>query len=324
MKTQNITIVGLRRTGRSIALAIKASALDVTLIGHDSSSDLHKQALESGAIDKAESNLIRAAAAADILVLAMPAVELEGTLRAVGGDLQEHTLVIDLTALKGPGIKLAGRYLQRGHYIGARPVLSAETFADGLAGAGKARADLFTNSVFCLMPGADTDPQAIETAINFGRLLGASPYFVDPLEYDSLAQGVESMPGLLAAAIFASVSKATGWRDILRFAGLPFATVTMPVAAEAAELAHLALNDKLATLRWIDALMAEIEVLRRVIYAGNPEVLTAVLDEANLSRDRWLQERGENDWLELTDPPVEMPGMGQRFLGGLANLGDKR
>ncbi len=324
MKTQNITIVGLRRTGRSVALAIKASPLDFTLIGHDSSSDLNKQALASGAVDKAESNLIRAAAAADILVLAMPSVDLEDTLRAVGDDLQEHTLVIDLTALKGPGIKWAERYLKQGHYIGARPVLSAGTFTDGLEEADKARADLFTNSVFCLMPGVETDPQAVETAINFGRLLGAVPYFVDPLEYDSLAQGVESMPGLVAAAVFASINKTTGWRDILRFAGLPFATVTMPLETEAAELAHLALNDKLATLRWIDALMAEIDALRRVIYAGNPEVLTAVLDETSLSRARWLQERGKNEWLEITDSPVEMPGMGQRFLGNLANLGDKR
>ena len=324
MKTQNITIIGLRRTGASIALALKASPLEFTLIGHDSDPDLHKQALKSGAVDKAESNLVRAASAADILVLAMPSVQLEGTLRAIGEDLQEHTLVIDLTALKGPGVKLAEQYMQKGHYIGARPVFSAGTFSDGLSGADKARADLFNNSVFCLMPGAQTDPQAVETAVNFGRLLGASPYFVDPLEYDSLAQGVESMPGLMAASIFASINKTAGWRDILRFADLPFATVTMPLETEADELTYIALNDKLATLRWIDALMVEITDLRRLVYEGNAEVLTALLEEMDEHRVRWLHERSENNWLEGKDPDIEFPGMGQRFLGGLANLGGNR
>lgn len=324
MKTQNITIIGLRRIGLSIAMAIKASPLEVTLIGHDSDSDLGKQALASGAVEKTEVNLNRAASIADILVLAMPSVELEGTLRAIGGDLQEHALVIDLTALKGPGVKFAERYLQKGHYIGARPVFSASTFSAGLSGAASARADLFTNSVFCLMPGAETDPQAVETAVNFGRLLGASPYFVDPLEYDSLAQAVESMPGLIAASVFSSISKTAGWRDILRFADLPFATMTMPLQTEARELAYLALNDKMATLRWLDGLLAEIKSLRRLVYEGDTEILTALLDDMNHSRDQWLQERSENDWLEMKDSPIEVPGMGQRLLGNLSNLGGSR
>jgi len=323
MNTQNITIIGLGRTGTSIALAIKASSLEVSLIGHDGDPDLNKQALDLGAVDKIDSNLIRAVSVADILVLAIPAVDLEPTLQAIGGNLQGHTLVIDLTALKGPGLKFAERYLSKGHYIGARPIFSAASFSDGLTDMGSARADLFTNSVFCLMPGAKTDPQAVDTAVNFGRLLGASPYFVDPLEYDSLAQGVESIPGLIAATIFSSVNKTTAWRDILRFADLPFATATMPLEAGAPELAYLALNDKLATLRWIDALMAEIKDLRRLVYEGNAEILAALLDEMNNSRAQWLHERSENSWIETKDSAAEIPGMSRRLLRSLSNLGNR-
>ncbi len=70
--------------------------------------------------------------------------------------------------------------------------------------------------------------------------------------------------------------------------------------------------------------MAELDGLRRVVYEGNPEVLTAVIEEMNHSRVRWLHERSENDWLEITDPGIEMPGISQRFLGGLTNLGGNR
>jgi prephenate dehydrogenase len=174
------------------------------------------------------------------------------------------------------------------------------------------------------MPGVATDPQAVETAVNFGRLLGSSPYFVDPLEYDSLAQGVESMPGLMAAAIFAAVNKTTGWRDILRLADLPFATATMPLESGADELAYLALNDKLATLRWLDALSAEITTIRRLIFSDDTEVFTALLNEMDINRVRWLNERKENDWLEIKDSGVEVPGMRRRFLGNLGNLGGNR
>lgn len=324
METRNISIIGLRRTGASIALALKNSQLKFTLIGHDRDAGLVKKAAESGIVDKGEANLIRAAAAADILILAMPSVQLEETLQVVGDALQDHTLVIDLTALKAPGIKMAEKYISRGHYVGARPVFSAATFSGDKVGADDARADLFANSVFCIMPGVETDPQAVETAVNFGRLLGASPYFVDPLEYDILAQGVESMPGLTAAAIFAAVNKAPAWRDILRFADLPFATATMPLELGAGELAHQILNDKTATLRWLDALAAEIDNLRRLIYDGNGEILTALLDEMDVKRATWLHERMENDWLEDDQSATDLPGITQRLFGSLGSLGGSR
>ncbi len=324
MKTKNISIIGLQRTGASIALALQEGPLDFTLVGHDNDTDLIKKSLEAGIIDTGETNLIRAVAAADIVVLAIPAVELEGTLRAIGAELQDHALVIDLTALKAQGMKFAEQYLKNGYYVGARPIFSAATFSERISGSEQARADLFRQSVFCVMPGAQTDPQAVETAVNFGRLLGATPYFVDPLEYDSLAQGVEAMPGLFAAAIFAAVNKTTGWRDILRFADLPFATATMPLESGADELACLALNDKLATLRWLDALVNEINVMRRLIHDGNLELLTAVLDEMEINRAEWLHERRQNDWSEIKETNVDVPGVGQRFLGGLANLGGNR
>lgn len=324
MKTQNISIIGLGRTGASVALALKEGPLDFTITGHDSDPELVKQALESGAIDKGENVLVRAASSADILVLTMPSFELEITLRAMGGDLQEHTLLIDMTASKDRGIKLAERYVTSGHYIGARPIFSASTFTDGVARATDARPDLFSNSVFCIAPGPETDPQAVETTVNFGRLLGAAPYFVDPLEYDSLAQGVESLPGLTAAAIFAAIYKTVGWRDILRFADLPFATATAPLAGGARELAYLALNDKQATLRWLDALMSQLGDVRRFVAEGNSELLTAVLDEMESGRAKWLEERGKNDWFEIKEPNVEIPGLSQRFLGNLGNLGSSR
>ena len=318
MQTKNITIIGVRRTGTSIALALKNGPLDFIITGHDSDSGLLKKAGETGGFDKTESNLIRAAASADILVLAMPAVEMKITMQAIGNELQDHTLVIDMTDLKGPGIKLAEKYLKKGHYIGAHPVLAAATFADGRVSTTMARPDLFQNSVFCVMPDANVDPQAVETAVNFGRLLGASPYFVDPLEFDSLVKGVETMPGLMAAALFRSVNKASGWRDILRFADLPFAMATLPLEKEPQELAYQALNDKLATLLWLDALTGELQQIRRWIQEGDEELLTAFLNELNLARAKWLDERAKNDWIGGQEQPLDVPGMGERFFGGLA------
>lgn len=324
MKAQTITLVGLERVGASIGLAIKQALPGITVVGHDRDAALIRDAKEKvGAVDKAEWNLLDAAARADILILTTPVTEVESILQVVGDALQSHTLVLDLSSLKGPGLKWADRYLQRGHYVGAVPVLASAWLADGRADIETARADLFKNSIFCLMPSARADPQAVETAVNFGRLLGAVPYFLDPSEYDSLIQGVETVPGLMAAAMFNAIHKASGWRDMLRFAGLPFALTTLPLRASD-DIAFQALNNRTATLRWLDALIKELTEVRRWVYEGESELLAAMLDELNAQRQRWLRERAENDWAEIKSPEIERPSFSEQMLGGLISRRGKK
>ncbi len=316
MKAQTVTIVGMGRVGVSIARALKASAAGLVVVGHDRAQQLAQDAKEKlGAIDRVEWNLVTAAAAADILVLAVPLAELENTLMVIGEDIQAHTLVLDLAPLKAQSLRWADRYLKRGHYVGVVPVLSATYLSDGRDEPEAATADLFRNSIFCLLPSAKADPQAVDTAVNFGRLLGAAPYFIDPLEYDNLAQGVETLPGLAAAAMFAAVQKSTGWRDMLRFADSSFAVATQSLN-RGTDLTSMALNDKAAALRWLDALLAELTTIRRLIQEGDRETIDLTLGNLLIQRERWMKERGENDWAEVLDVPLDRPSMGDALFGG--------
>lgn len=315
MQTKTITIVGLERNGASVALAIQAARLDLTIIGHDRDFGLAKQAEKDAIIHKAQRNLPRAAEEADILVLAVATEELQETLQVIGDLVQEHTLILDLSGWKQAGAKWAAEYVKRGHYVGASLVLAAEALSDGRHGQEAASAELFKNSVFCVMPSVDADPKAVETSVNFGRLLGATPYFVDPMEFDGLVQGVDTVPGLVAAAMFSAVHKATGWRDMLRFAGLPFAQTTQPLVASA-NIARLAAGNKIATLRWLDSLQAELAQVRSWIEAGDEELLEAMLEELSRQREEWLHERAKNDWLEIDSPDMDTPSVARQMFGG--------
>ncbi len=314
MQTNTITIIGMNRIGVSIALALKQGPLDFKIIGYDSNQRvLQNASAVEGALDLAEKNLTKAVTNADIVVLAVPVIELEGVLIAIGSLLQEHTLVIDLGSLKGPAIKWAQEHFQQGHYIGARPVLAAHQLADESAAP---QADLFQKSVFCIMASAHVDPKAVDTAVNFGRLLGSQPYFIDPLEYDSLVQGVETLPGLVSAAMFSALHQAKGWRDMVRFADWPFAVTTLPLESRVDNLALLALNDKAATMRWISAAIEELQNLQRWVYHGDGEALTALLENMQDDRARWLHERQKNEWLEQEDKTTVSMSASERLFGG--------
>lgn len=318
MKTETITIIGLDRIGASIGLAVKQSPLDVTVVGHDpdlAKSEIAKETMQ--AVDKVEQNLATAAHMADILVVTAQLADIESILKVIGRELQPHTLLIDLSSLKRLGLDWAKLHLQQGHYVGAVPVLAAPYLTDGRSETSAATADLFKNSAFCLMPSPKADPQAVETAVNFGILLGALPYFVDPDEYDSLVQGAETLPALVSLALFKAMQQSTGWRDILRFAGLPFALATLPLENDRDIPLH-ALQNKQATLRWLDALMDELKAVRRLVYDEEQELLAALSEQLAIERDKWFESRRKNEWDERQSPPIERRSMMGQLFGGFA------
>lgn len=322
MKTQTITIIGLDRIGTSIGLALKKSSLAVTLVGHDTDAAKGKLAKDVvQAVDQAEWNLVSAARRADILVITSPVADLASILQIIGTELQEHTLVLDFSGLKRLGLSLAEQHLRQGHYVGAVPVLAADYLADGRSDPTAATPDLFRNSAFCLMPAPNAEPQAVETAVNFGLLLGALPYFIDPAEYDSLIQGSDTLPGLVSLAMFNTLQKATGWRDMLRFAGQPFTLMTLPLANERDIPLH-ALNNPQATLRWLDALLDELKTVRRLVAEENEELLSAYAEQLATEREKWLQARQKNDWDERRSPPIRPRTMSEHLFGGLARRGE--
>ncbi len=317
MNAKNISIIGLGRLGASVGLAVKQSLPGLAVIGHDRDADLARLALNKlGAVDKLENNAHTLAARADILVLAVPVNELEPLLTVIGDAVQSHALVLDFASLKQPGLKWAAQYLRQGHYVGASPVLAADWLTDGRTEQEAASADLFRNSVFCLMPSPKAEPAAVETAVVFGSTLGAIPYFVDPLEYDSLAQGLEVVPGLLAVALFRAITQSTGWRDMLRFAGQSFAQTTQPLSA-GADIAYQALNNKTATLRWLDALIEALTTTRQWVQQGDAELLEATFTNLHGERERWLASRSQNEWAEAQAPEVANISLGSQLFGAL-------
>lgn len=315
MKTQTITIIGMNLIGVSIGLALKEAPIEATIIGHDADRDTLQQAKARKAVDKTEWNLLSSVLRADIIILTLPMAELESTLEVIGGDLQSHTVILDLSPQKAEGTRWASAYLKHGHYVGGVPVLAVGGLVDGRSIEAVASADLFRNSLLCLMPSPQAEPEAVETAVNIGLLLGALPYFVELEEFDALMQGISLMPGLVATAVFGAVKESPAWRDILRFADQPFAMATAPLA-HAAESSVLAVKDKSATLHWLDAILKALQHIRKLVDEGDVDLLQTLIAERHLEREKWLRTREKNDWSEearINKTPV--PGLADQLMG---------
>ncbi len=315
MKPQSISVIGLNYLGSSIALALKESALDVKIIGYDDDDKKRQQAKSLGIIDDARRNLVHAASEGDVVILSVPFAELEKTLRRIGDDVQPHALVLDMSRQKEAAQNWAKLHLHHGHFIGIVPTLAADYLDKGERGLEEANAGIFQNSVMCVIPSPNADPKAVDSAVNLGRLIGSKSFFLDIMEYDALAMASETLPGLLAAALFGAVNQSSGWRDILRFAGNNFASSTIPLKAEA-DIALMASRNKIIALHWIDQIQEQLKALSMQIRNDNTDELAAYMIELGIERERWLHKRSENNWEETVEiEPVSMVDMlvGKRF-----------
>jgi prephenate dehydrogenase len=191
-----ITIIGLGVTGASLGLALQRDPGNFELVGHDKDGEATNQARRLGAVQRTSWNLHNACEGADMIVLAVPLNELGDLFTHIREDLKPETLVFATVNVMQPAIALAAEHLpKQTHFVVGHPILS------GIGGVLSARADLFQDITFCLAPGLDAQPAAVQLASDLVERVGAKPLFVDAQEHDGIIAGVEQLPQVVAAAL---------------------------------------------------------------------------------------------------------------------------
>ena len=304
-----ITIVGLGVVGTSVGLAIKRVTDDVTIVGHDKEHTIAGEARKCKAVDRTEWNLISACEKADVVVIATPFDAIEGTLRAIGPHLQPDSLVMDTATLKEPVLAWAEESLgQEASFVGGDPIILAEVIdREG------AHAEFFSGATFCLCPAPSAAPAATERAANLVAALGASPYFIDAVEHDSLMAAVAHLPVVLSAAMLNSVSGAESWREMAHLGGAVFSHSTWPIGSDSATQSSLFWANRENLLRRIHACREQLDILWEALSSEDSEALSAALGQASEARSKWLA--GEVE--PKPDFPEYRGGIGEMFLGRL-------
>jgi len=318
MSKPRITIVGLGFIGGSIGLALHQAEADLEIVGHDRERAAANQAKKIGAVDKSDWNLVSACEDADLIVIAIPVGGIKDTLAAIGPYLKPGCLITDTASIKAPVVEWAEEILPDAvNFVGGDPIVSdAGTTA-------AARADLFSGAIYCLTPAAGAAPDAVRLASDFAYLLGAKPYFLDPLEHDGLMAGVDHLPFVLSAALLGVTTESASWREMRRLAGGAFENATRFVSADPTTYCEACLVNKENIVRWIDACSGKLGELRETILAGDAEKLEQVFEEAMIARQRWLRAREAGDWEgQSAEMPTMTSFMGQLF--GLGRLGRRR
>lgn len=318
MATQ-ISLLGLGRLGGSLALALKDNP-NVQVVGYDREAG----AAAKSAVSRMAGSPAQTVDGADLVILALPLDEQRAMLDSIGGKVREGGVIMSLSPVLRAPLDWAASLPAGRYFVAAHPTVNPEQL---LNPSSAPQADLFARGLWALAPGRGCVPEAVQLASDFAVLLGAKPYFIDPLEHDGLMGGAEALPVLFAWALMQTAAKSAGWPDLRKMADERFAAATALLAD--AERAPLLLNRDSA-LQYLDRALVELESLREKLQAADAADLDQLLADADRRRAKWLAEKRRADWQEPEpvsgDVPTVGSMLGHLFAGNLFSKkpGDKK
>ena len=314
-----ILIVGLGAMGASIGLALQSAGVEAALIGFDADSQTARRARQAGCIQRLVHRPEQAASQAQLVVLTEPAVTGLERLSSLAPCLPKGAVILDASPLKLPGLAWAARSLPAGrHYVAILPIVAGTALLLEGEARDQPSADRFRNSpmAVCAPPGAAEE--AIEASLSFAAALGAVPFFVDAAEADGVSALAEILPALLGASLMRVAIHRSGWHEVERLAGAPFARLVLQGAeATAKEVSGLASLNRVNVLSKLDAFLLELGELRQILAEGDERVLAERIRSANVSLQAWLATRQQGDW-DRAKSPGEFPprqGLFDRLFG---------
>jgi prephenate dehydrogenase len=252
---------------------------------------------------------------ASLVIISTPVLSVKSVLEVIAPVLRPGAIVTDTASTKQQVIQWAEQILPEGvHFIGGHPLTTQVG-----SGIDAARASLFAHRIYCLMPARLASQQALETMINLAQLVGARPYFLDPVEHDAFVAVAGHLPFLAATAFVRTATGSPSWPEIRRVAASEFENASLPLTSAPQTYADICQTNRDAILRWLDEYTGRIAELRALVEAGGPDLLAAFA-AAQDARAQWMATR--DDDLQATSSMAEVQDTGgqirQLFLGNMA------
>lgn len=322
--TIQITIIGLGQVGASIGLALAKQKEKMLRCGHDPEPTRAKKMEKEGVIDKIFFNLPESVRDADIVLLALPAGQLEETLNYISEDLRSGVVVIDTSSVHTGVIEVAKKYLRADqHFISIYPVINPVYIEELSIDSETPHADLFEKGEFLVAAQNTTHPDALKLVEDLASLVNANVYISDPAEADGISARIELLPQALAAALIHSTINQSGWNDSKRSASKSFAKATAAIDTGTdgeGNGSQFVLNQN-GSLQVIDQVIESLRDLRDLIEDKNENELNKYMKNALVDRTRWIDQRRAGDWEKYIG---EKPPSTKERIGSLFGLRERK
>lgn len=280
MNVDNICVVGVGLIGGSFAKALKQAGFAGTITGVMRSEAKAQQAIELGVIDNASMDLAAAAAASDVIMLAVPMLSMREQLEKIAPVLRPHTIVTDAGSVKQPFINDARAtlpYLNR--VVPGHPIAGKEK-----SGLDAIDATLYTDHRILLTPLPETDQDAVDVVRSLWELTGGIVESLNPAYHDEVLAATSHLPHVLAFAMVDMLASRQEKGEIFRYAAGGFRDFSRIASGETIMWRDICLTNKEPLIKAIEELEAHLSVVKKAIADSDSDTIEAVFKRAREAR----------------------------------------
>ena len=269
---QKIAILGPGLLGGSIGLAARQRKVAGKVAVWARRQEAADEAYKLGAADEATTDLRRAVADAELVVLAVPI----GAMPALAKQIPAGCVVTDVGSVKYPVVNALAGLLPK--FVGSHPMAGSEQ-----AGIEAARRELFDNTVCIVTPREDTDKAALNLVFEFWKSLGCQVRTLAPQEHDEIVARISHLPHFVAAAVVNVVC--SDGAHPLNFVGPGFKDFSRIASGPPEMWTEIAVENRQEIARGLDHLIEELGKLRAALENADAIELRAMLKRAKHYRD---------------------------------------
>ena len=281
-----LVIVGVGLIGGSFAMALRRSNMIGQIVGVGRNRQNLIAALDLKVIDAAETDVGKALANADVVILSVPVGQMAGVMEHMAPHLSAKTIITDAGSTKQDVIALARQYLPN-HlecFVPGHPIAGAEQ-----SGVQAAHDNLYHGKNVILTPLPENSAKAVELVRVLWQKSGAQVLEMTPQVHDEIFAAVSHLPHVLAFALVAEIASRQNAEDLFRFAAGGFRDFTRIASSSPEMWRDICLANQDAIVKEIDAYQQQLQHIRDLIAGLDGAELERVFAAAQAARNAWIK-----------------------------------
>jgi prephenate dehydrogenase len=283
---KKVAIFGVGLIGGSFALALKRAGAVQQVAGVGRTATSLARAREIGIIDVMSNSAEDAVRDADLILIAAPVAQTEAILASIKPHLQPGTVVTDAGSTKTDVVAAARKALGEKvtQFVPGHPIAGRES-----NGPDAAIVDLYVGKKVVLAPLPENSPEHVARVADAWQQCGAVIHKLTAQEHDRVFAAVSHLPHLLAYALVDDIAKKPHADLLFQYAASGFRDFTRIAGSSPEMWRDISLANQEALLHELDAYMAQLGEVRRMLAASNGAALEAVYANAQQARHNWIR-----------------------------------
>jgi prephenate dehydrogenase len=283
---ERLCIIGVGLIGGSLARALRDAGYCSEVVGAGRNPDKLQTALDLGVIDRYETDLSRAVAGADVVLVSVPLGAMGAVFSSIKGHLAEHAVVTDAGSAKGSVIEAARQAFGElpGCFVPGHPIAGTEQ-----SGVEASFPGLYKDRRVILTPLAETETHALELVSDMWRAAGADVVIMDPVHHDAVLAATSHLPHVLAYTLVDSLAKLGDNEEIFEYAAGGFRDFTRIASSDPVMWRDICLANGDAIQLMIEHFIGDLQTLKAAVQAQDGQQLLETFTSAKAVRDRFVE-----------------------------------